>query len=100
MAPLPVRWVAKLVAGQVVTASSIASNYKKDKNGKTLCTVRKKTSYILRFKERMQFSMTRKSPLRKHNVKHSKMRNFTFNAPWPEKTNEQRLGANQYPLNE
>jgi hypothetical protein len=94
-----VRWVAKLVASQVVTASSIASNYKKDKNGKTLCTVRKK-DLILRFKERMQFSMTRKSPLRIYNVKHSKMRNFTFNALWPEKTNEQRLGANQYPLDE
>ncbi len=26
-------------------------------------------------------------------VKHSKMRNFTFDAPWPEKTKEHRLDA-------
>jgi hypothetical protein len=52
------------------------------------CTVRKK-DLILRSIERMlqmQFSMARKFPLSqlgRYNIKHSKMRNFTFNAPWP-----------------
>jgi hypothetical protein len=55
-------------------------------------TVRKK-DLILRSLERrlqMQFSMARKFPLwplRRYNVKHSKMRNFTFGAPWPLKIN-------------
>jgi hypothetical protein len=45
----------------------------------------------------MQFSVARKFmllPLRRYSVKHSKMRNFKFIAPWPEKTYEHRLGAN------
>ncbi len=49
----------------------------------------------------MQFSIGRKSPLwplRRNSEKHSKMRNFTFDAPWPEKTREHRLGANQHTL--
>jgi hypothetical protein len=47
----------------------------------------RKKDLILRSLERrlqMQFSMARKFPLR-YNVKHSKMRNFTFDAQWPEK---------------
>jgi hypothetical protein len=31
--------------------------------------------------------------LRIYTVKQSKMRNFTFDAPWPEKTKEHRLGS-------
>ncbi len=38
--------------------------------------------------------------LRRCTVKHSETRNFKFNAPWPEKTKEHRLGANQHPLNQ
>ncbi len=53
-------------------------------------TVRKK-DLILRSIERrpqMQFSIARKFPLwrlRRYSVMHSKMRNFTFDALWPEK---------------
>jgi hypothetical protein len=50
----------------------------------------------------MQFSMARRKfplwPLRRCSVKLSKMRNFTFVAPWPEKTKKCKLGANQYPF--
>ena len=66
-------------------------------------TVRKK-DLILRSIERrpqMQFSMAHKFPLwrlRRYSVKHSKMRNFTFDALWPRKTKEHRLGANQHHL--
>ncbi len=52
----------------------------------------------------MQFSMARKFMLRSlcsYNVKHSKMRNFMFDAPgtWSEKSKEHRQGTNQHPLN-
>jgi hypothetical protein len=49
----------------------------------------------------MQFSMAHKFPLwplLRYNLKHSKMRNFTFDNSWPEKTKEHRLGAKQHPL--
>ncbi len=55
-------------------------------------TVRK-NDIILRSIERMlqtQLSMARKFPLwrlRRYSIKFSKLRNFTFNAPWPEETN-------------
>jgi hypothetical protein len=67
-------------------------------------TVRKK-DLIFRPIERMlqmQFSMARRKfplwSLRRYSVKPSKMRNFTFVSPWPEKTKEYKLGANQNPL--
>ncbi len=66
-------------------------------------TVRK-NDIILRSIERMletQLSMARKFPLwrlRRYSIKYSKVRKFTFNAPWPEETEEHKLGANQHPM--
>jgi hypothetical protein len=59
--------------------------------GNKVYTVRK-NDIILRSIEQMlqtQLSMARKCPLwrlRRYSVKYSKVRNFTFNAPWPEIT--------------
>ncbi len=75
----------------------------KQQERRRIHTVRKK-DLILRSIERrpqMQFCMACKFPLwwfRRYSVKHSKMRNFTFDALRPRKTKEHRLGANQHPL--
>jgi hypothetical protein len=45
----------------------------------------------------MQFYMACEFPLWpscRYSIKHSKMRNFTYDAPWPEKTKEHRLSVN------
>jgi hypothetical protein len=70
----------------------LVQNHKSYQVCTCLCTVRK-NDIILRSIERMlqtQLSMTRKFPLwrlRRYSVMFSKVRNFTFNAPWPGKIN-------------
>jgi hypothetical protein len=75
------------------TGIFIAHNYTVRKVGLILRSIQRRPQ--------MQLSMARKFrllSLSRYNVKHSKMRNFTFDVPWREKTKEHRLGANQHPL--